>query len=299
MTIQVQFLMSSNPKNLLEALTKTGLPTVTVEAEYGSDVVPGSIATLAHHGPRAGQACPCSYPNNFIRDVGKIGESDLEHIQLAGGLSHIDLDTLGGCAAILGCKPDVSGFWELAEFVDVNGEHKISQSGATEENVRRYYAYAAWHEENKTFSNRDGSVSEVTTKVLEALKIIDRIAKDDPELLKAGDEYKANEAKLNAETFIESRDGVGLRVSSQFVNHLYVTPDGALLKAVVTYKPQVGGITISFADAPKGKNAIQILKELFGEEAGGHAGIAGSPRGKRMSFVDFAAAYQSTIEAVK
>ncbi len=292
--MKVQFLMSCSPVNLKTALADSGNPTVTIEAEYGDNVVPGTLATLAHHGSRAGQAAPCSYPNRFVNKLLRDQETPL-----TAGLSHFDLDTLGGCAAILGCKPEVSGFWELVEFIDVNGMHKLNQSGADEQNIRRLYAFIAWLDDNKIFSDKDGSVADITDKVIQALEVINKIANDDPVLLKAGDECRANEKKLNDETFIESKDGVGLRVSPVFVNHLYTTPEGTPLKAVVSFKPQVGGVTVSFADPPKGKTAVQILQELFGEKAGGHAAIAGSPRGERLDLIDLVSAYEATVDAVK
>ena len=43
--------------------------------------------------------------------------------------------------------------------------------------------------------------------------------------------------------------------------------------------PTVGSITLSFEDGGEKFNAAVIMREFFGPEAGGHAGIAGSPRG--------------------
>ena len=65
---------------------------------------------------------------------------------------------------LLGNKPEVSGFWELAEFVDLNGPHKLGQSGASEENLRRLYAFWAWSRNYRVLSPRDGSVLDVTDK---------------------------------------------------------------------------------------------------------------------------------------
>ena len=281
-----KFLLSSNPANLKVALE--GTASATVEAEYGDACVVGSVITMAHHGPRAGQPAPCSYPNTA-------GEG----VEVAG-LSHFDLDTLGGCMALFGNKPEVSGFWELAEFVDLNGPHKLGQSGASEENLRRLYAFWAWSRNYRVLPPRDGSVLDVTDKVAEGARIVERILADDAELLTAGDAYAKAEGELNKSSFIEAKDGVVVRVSGQFVNHLYTDPDGKAYEAVVGFNTTTGAITVSFADVPtKGKNAGEIVQSLWGKLAGGHAGIAGSPRDKRLGLDDIVRATKTTRSAIR
>lgn len=280
-----KFMVSSNPSNLSAALV--GLRSVTVEAEYGDAVVEGSVLTMAHHGPRTGQQCPCSYENGCVYDIQVVG------------LSHFDLDTLGGCAAILGRKPEAVSFWQLAEFVDLNGAHKLGQSGASEEDLRRLHAFWAWSEKTRVFAPRDGSVADITDKVVAGCEAVEQILGGDEEMLKAGDERKANGEKLNADSFVEAAGGVIARVAAGFVNHLYVDPQGNAQETVVAYTTTTGAITVSFADAPKGKSARDIVQSLWGELAGGHAGIAGSPRDRRMSLADFTAAVEATRAALR
>lgn len=285
----IQFLLSSNPTNLAAALE--GKASATVEAEYGDACVSGSVLTMAHHGPRAGQPAPCSYPNGCAENVEVVG------------LSHFDLDTLGGCAALIGCKPEAQKFWELAEFIDLNGAHKlrdgIEKTGASDEDVAKLFAFWAWSRNFRVFPNRDGSVSDVTEKVIEGCNVLEKIMTGDEALVKAGAVYREAEGKLNTDSFVEAKDGVVVRVSSQFTNHLYNLPDGSAHAAVVSFTTTTGAVTVSFADSPKGKNARQIVQELWGELAGGHAGIAGSPRDRRMSLADLAAAVEATRTALR
>jgi hypothetical protein len=281
----MKFLVASNPGNLQLALGSSA--SATVEAEYGDAVVEGSLLTMAHHGPRAGQPAPCSYPNGCGEGVEVVG------------LSHFDLDTLGGCAALLGRKPEAPGFWELAEFVDLNGPHKLGQSGASEENIRRLHAFWAWSRSVRVFAPRDGSVLDVTDKVAEGIAVVERVLADDPELLAAGDASRKAEAELNSLSFVELSGGVLVRVAGQFVNHLYASPTGEVAEAVVAYTTTTGAVTISFADSPKGKTARELVQSLWGELAGGHAGIAGSPRERRMSLEDLTAAAKATRESLR
>jgi hypothetical protein len=279
--MNTRFLISSNPHNLIQALQQPDERTATVEAEYGDVCVEGNIITMAHHGSRSGQPAPCSYKNGCAREIDLVG------------LSHLDLDSLGGCAAIIGAKPELQGFWGLAEFLDLNGEHKINQSGGNAENLRRFYAFKSWNDSNKIYPPRDGTVLDITDEVLDAVNVLTRIMDDDVELLKQGDLFKKAEEDLNLATFVDERDGVILRVATKFTNHLYTTPDGKIARAVVSFNTLQGSITVSFADTPtKGGAANDIVRELFGDEAGGHAGIAGSPRGKRMKLDDLTAAFE-------
>ncbi|MFA6131979.1 MAG: hypothetical protein WC702_02850 [Patescibacteria group bacterium] len=284
----MRFVISSNPVVLAAALQDK--PSATVEAEYGNAVVEGSVLTMAHHGPRAGQPAPCAYENGCADGVEVVG------------LSHFDLDTLGGCAAILGRKVEAPTFWQLAEFIDLNGAHKLNEgiekTGATPDDVAKLFAFWAWSRNFRVFPNRDGSVSDVTDKVIEGCNVLDKIMNGDADLMKAGTVYKDAEGKLNADSFVEAKDGVVVRVSSQFTNHLYNTPDGKAHAAVVAYTTTTGAVTVSFADSPKGKNARQIVQELWGELAGGHAGIAGSPRDRRMSLIDLTAAVEALRAAL-
>jgi len=287
MNTVIKFRLSSNPQNLEACLAQYDR-TATVEAEYGETLVSGSVITMAHHGSRAGQPAPCSYPN---------GIEKAETIEVVG-LSHIDLDTVGGCMAILGVKPEIPSFWELAEFVDINGPHKLSECNATDEDVRRLYAYWAWSEANKTFAPRDGSVLDVDNQIAEAMRAIRIILDNNEELLKAGDEFKAVGEKLNAETFVEESGGVILRVGPSFVNHLYTSPSKEIAQVVVGFNTTTGGITVSFADKPQGLTAKNIVQEILGDQAGGHAGIAGSPRGIRCSFDDLKKVYDLARDVV-
>jgi len=242
-------------------------PHGTVEAEFGDVVVEGSMVTLAHHGARSGNPAPC------VADVGALPEGCVV------GISHMDLDTLGGLLALMGQKPEAESFWQLAAFVDVNGPHKMEESGASLRDFDRLRAYWAWADSNKVNAPKDGSVLNVTEETVAAGLAVRRILNGYSDMIDAGIEWaKAKEAE-NADSFVDVLDGVILRQSTSFVNHLYVAP-GATVEsvAVVSHNPTWGSVTLSFRDDSTGLNACEIVQELWGSEAGGHKGIAGSPR---------------------
>lgn len=276
----MKFLLSNNPQNLAAER-----PDVTVEAEYGAVTVEGAVLTMAHHGANAGNPAPCAYPNGCAG----------ENVEVVG-LSHLDLDSIGGCMAVLGCKPPAPGFWRIAEFVDLSGPHRLGEANAAPEDVERLRAVWAWSESHRTFPPRDGSVADVTEAVLAFASAVAKVLEGDPEMLRAGREFAERGKALNSATFREVRGSVCLRrTPGGFVNHLYDTPKGDVCKAVVSYNDQTGAVTVSFADTPSGEGARGIVQGLWGPLAGGHAGIAGSPRDQRMSWEDALAAAEAVI----
>lgn len=283
-------ILAASSAAALRAALATFKATGTVEAEYGNDVVEGSALTLAHHAPKwAHNPSPCTRA------------SRLEFLD-AIGLSHFDLDSVGGTLALLGTKPGPDSFWRLAGLVDVKGAHKLAEcqkaAEATDQDVQALNAYWAWarSEKGRVFLPRDGSMD--VTQHIEAHRLtLQYLLVMEPHspavreyvdgLFAAGDAFEKGQAKLNVESFVQMHRGVITRVGPDFANHLYATPEGEAGEAVVHFDTKKGCITVSFAEAPTlDEGARGIVQLLWGKEAGGHLGIAGSPRDRRMSLDD-------------
>jgi len=272
----MKIIISSSPESLATAIA--GKSSATVEAEYGAVCVEGSVLTLAHHGPRSGNPAPCLATNESVR----------EGIDVIG-VSHVDLDALGGVMAIMGVKPSAESFWDLAAFVDTHGAHKLGESNASESNLRALHAFWAWSEQNRCYPPRDGSAQDVTEYVRGACAAITSILEGDETMLAAGDAFRAATRTLNLESFKESSGRVVLRVSDSFVNHLY-DYNGEAFDAVVAYNSKFKSVTVSFANPKETDDACKLVQSLWGVLAGGHKGIAGSPRGQEMTLEDAYAA---------
>jgi hypothetical protein len=67
---------------------------------------------------------------------------------------------------------------------------------------------------------------------------------------------------------------------------------------IVAYNDSLGSITISLADPIKGVSCREVVQTLWGQQAGGHDGIAGSPRGQIMTELDFKNAINAFSQAV-
>lgn len=301
-----RYFVSSSPVSLTRAFID-----VTIEAEYGDVCVEGRLLTLAHHGDRAWAPCPCQYSNR----------PDLAGLDLKVGLSHLDLDSLGGCMAVANRKSNDEYFWLAVARVDVEGPHRLPlilneiaaevAAGCNEieetwyENVysstyerihNALHAYWAWSEKNKVFPARDGSVTDITDKVEEAMDILDRILalSPDKDLIEEGKKWAAAKVALDKDSFVENKDGVIYRVADCFVNHLY--GNGV---CVVAYNTKFKSVTVSLAEAVDGMNCCKIVQSLWGPEAGGHAGIAGSPRGREMTEEDARVLFNEMVQLMK
>jgi len=297
-------LISSNADNLRAALAKYER-TATVEAEYGDAVVNGSIATLAHHGPRKANPCPCQVPNFLGVEFDAIG------------VSHIDLDTLGGIMAVLGIRPTnpmATAFWRVAAYVDVNGVHKLDRFPwldlpySRETVMDMLHAYYAWSEKNRIYAPRDGSALDITEKVMDGVKVWTAFLNSHPGyqnyeyLVEGGKAFAFREGTLNAMSLkaMIVRGGVLFRASDRFVNHLY-TVNGAtfVARAVVGYNTETKAITVSVSDPLPGFSCREYVQSAWGAGAGGHDGIAGSPRDRQFSYDEAeAVAYDLSAELV-
>jgi hypothetical protein len=215
------------------------------------------------------------------------------------GLSHFDLDSLGGVLALQVGKPGTRKFWELAAHVDTHGPHRTHEFPGIDDQVHaQLLAWHAWSEKHRVLPPRDGSVADVTGKVNEARAVLERIFAGDADLLAEGRSLEARTEALNRASFVEEAGLVVVRVSDSFVNHLYRTPEGKVARAVVSFNTATGAITVSFA-GEEAISARDFVQALWGDEAGVHKGIAGSPRGVRMSLVNVCRAADKLQEALQ
>lgn len=259
----------------------------TVEAEYGDFCVEGTKATLAHHGSRSNNPAPCCWSNEL-----PVLESDDEIL-----ISHIDLDTIGGCLALLGTKPKCPEFWKAAAFVDVNGPHHIHELTELQHNMLN--AYYAWSQTQPRV--RYTSVTDVTEVILAHKEIIERIIALDPELIDSGKRWEAEStAATESRLQYESPFIRGFVTDGFFCNAAYYSQKmAAVIPATVSLNTTTRAITIAFADGGRSCSAREIVQRLWGPEAGGHSGIAGSPRGWDITDEELKANFEKVILEVE
>jgi len=240
-------------------------PDATVEAEYGDVVVEGRQYTLAHHAQRyRHMPAPCLFGNlpSFDGDI---------------LISHIDLDTVGGCLALYGRKPDDDRFWQGAAFVDTRGPHRIIELPArTQGMLQAYWAFRSTQERAKY-----GKLCDVTDVVLQHEETIKRIIAGDPDLIGQGKTW-AREIGQKVESCLVSENERlrAFKTGDVFCNAAYYSPSmKKYIPAIVSWNTETCGILISFEDGGAAHDASAVAGKLWGVLASGHVGIAGSPRG--------------------
>ena len=271
-----------------EELFAVGIvPSATVEAEYGEKVIEGKQTTLAHHTDRyKNNPAPCNTPNiPILADDSTIV------------ISHLDLDTLGGIAALMGRKKDEPEFWKAAEFIDLNGPHNLFQ--LDEETRKKYIAYQAYQANHRT--PRFTEITDVTDVVLDYLGIIDKVIDGDKSLIEEGMKWDKQTKGAIEECLVSENDNVRVFNSPNgvFCSASYYSEElGKVIPCTVTFNGKFKSITVAMADGGKQISAKELVQELWGNEAGGHSGIAGSPRGKEMTEEDLEKAAEMAIELI-
>lgn len=257
----------------LEIAKEVVNPVITIEAEYGNKTISGTQYTSAHHGVNSNNPAPCNDKNIPVIQEGIIL------------LSHIDLDSIVGCMRALGNEKVNSLFNGTIEYIDVHGPHHIHKFGLAEKAFMN--AYWAWNE-SRGRKERIEELKDVTQEILESIETIERIANGDKELIDAGIEWSENVQKATEERLIKETEQYRLFSTDRvFCGASYYSPkQERIIPAIISFNEKFKSITLSFEDGGKKHNAVEIMQKLFGNEAGGRPGIAGTPRGKEFSFED-------------
>lgn len=260
-----------------EKLNKKIKISASVEAEYGKNVIKGDIITLAHH-TKEFENCPAPCNN---KDATKLPEGSIIVV------SHIDLDTVGGCLALIGEKPEDHIFWSSAEYIDVNGPQFLYKlDPIVSDQIEAFMS-----EKSKEKHHKYEEIEDVTDEIKKWSKIIKKIINKDEKLLLEGREYKNKVIEEQENCFYLENENYRIffvpKGKNVFCNSAYYSPKSKKLKkCCITFNENLKTITLSFEDGGKRFSAREVVQGLWGSEAGGHAGIAGSPRGKEMNLED-------------
>jgi len=258
---------------------------VTVEAEYGAHIKEGKKQTLAHHagkykgGPAVSTMRPKPISSGTIL------------------VSHLDLDTIIACLDLLGMSDKVSDkVREICGYVDVNGPHRLGDIEISKEDDEKIHAW--WATEEAMERKPRDKITDVTDDIKKAGKILGEIMTHEKGHIEKGKKFKEEGEKLEESSFSDTVGDVIVRKSEQFVNHLY-KHDKKVYKGVAALNTKYNSVTVSQERVVPGVSCKDVVQGLWGSEAGGHDGIAGSPRGKAMTEKDLMDAAKALNEAFK
>lgn len=251
------------------------MPEATVGAEYGDDVIEGKLITLAHRAEKYknnNAACNTDYVP-LLQDNSTII------------VSQLNLDTVAGIGALIGRKEQDSNFWKDVEFLVLNGEHNLFQLDKTSRD--KYIAYKAYQQKNKM--PRITEITDVTEQALEYLDILGKIMNGDKQLIEEGKEWDKRAKEEIEECLVFENDNIRVFDSPEgvFCSASYYSEERQkVIPCTSTLNGRFKAITLAMADGGKELSAKEIVQKLWGSEAGGLAGIAGSPKLKEMTKED-------------
>ncbi|MDR2354930.1 MAG: hypothetical protein LBE16_01915 [Clostridiales Family XIII bacterium] len=239
-------------------------PTASVEAEYGDHTAAGSLVTLAHHGQNSENPAPCVAEVCPLPD----GASIL--------VSHIDLDTVGGCLALMGCKPAHDAFREAAAYIDVAGAHCVHALDAWQRDALN----AVWAWKASLPRENFSELTDVTDRILEWRPVLAEIIGGDLARIETGKRWAAEiAAKVERCVVLDTPQVRGFITDAVFCASSYYSPAGGYIaKATATLDKGKRSVVIAFADGGAERSALALAQKLWGRQAGGRPGIAGSPR---------------------
>lgn len=256
----------------------------TVEAEYGDFCIEGTKVTLAHHGSRSNNPAPCCWTRTL--PVLEDGDEIL--------VSHIDPDTIGGCLALLGIKPECKEFWEAVSFIDVNATHHLHELPQIQQDM-----FNAWRAKLPTVP-RYNKLTDVTNLILEQVEVLERIIALEPTIIEEGRKWaEQNKKDIESKLLGENQNVRAFVTDGTFCSAAYYSENFGVVPATITLNTVTKGITIGFADGGKLYSARELVQKLWGPEAGGHNGVAGSPRGWEKTALDLLKEFEIAISTVE
>lgn len=272
--MNIKILMASSLEKAQEIKERLNGPLATVECEYGNVVIEGAV-TLAHHA-EGWNAAPAIASDNVLEESG-VEVVDGDYILV----SHIDLDTIFGIMNIANDMPFSEEVKKGVNYVDCNGQHNLFKSEVSDEARKVILAYIGYASRNRCPQQED--ITEYVQELIQKFYTQDNY--------EVGLALVEGRAKAAAEYLNAAVGCVALldqpAESNMFgLNSEYII-DGIEYDCIIVFNRKFGSITLSSKAGVKGeKNMATIMKAVFGEEAGGHKGIAGTPRGQRYSLED-------------
>ncbi len=274
-----------------EIISREGeAPIATIEAEYGNTVVEGVKATYAHH--VAGYTtAPALQGNNGDFSVEDILDSSNYIL-----ISHIDLDVICGILSVLNAYDVRDAVKEAVNYIDCNGQHKLGSVKDPEGKafIESYIGIVSKY--RAPFGAED---------VTDYCKMVGNILmgnqQKDVDWAELGAQVLAQKEAEASKATVLKNNGVVLYDAPENVfglNSAY-TVAGEEYNYTVVYSNKFKTITVAAAAGKdQSLNLVEFMQGQFGTEAGGHYGIAGSPRGKEYTLADAMNVFEDITQIV-
>lgn len=248
---------------------------VTIECEYGKNVLEGNLLTLAHHVEEY-KHCPAP----CVVDI----ELELpENAVIA--VSHLDWDVVGALTGLYKKKKNDPSFWNAVEFIDLNGPHHLYRF--SEEIRDKMNAYWCWTSKHYRLPANQKEVTDITFIVEKHVEAIEKILNGDRELLEAGRVWEKHLAKRVEKCLVKENKDLRIFVTNDVkcTSSYYSAKQRSMVPLILEYNTSTKRIRMSSHNSSL--DVVGIMVDYFGEEAGGKEGIACSPRNKEIEWDDW------------
>ena len=200
-------------------------------------------------------------------------------------IDHLVEDVLYGIALLTGRKKSNEELWNLTNFVGRDWMKNFRNlSEEKKDMLAAYKCYEASHR----FQKFD-EITDVTGMVFDYLAATSDIANGDKGKIEDGRKwYRDLERKIESYLVYENENvRVFKSVDGTFCSSSYYSNSQEKeVKSTITKNEKTKSITLAIADGGKEVLARDVVKELWGEDAGGYSAIASSPVGKQMEDFD-------------
>lgn len=268
---------------------------ISIEAEWGDLALeePNVDLSLNHHGPRSNNICPAEVGIKRPYLIDNFKDKDKAYI-----ISHLDADTIFGIMWLEGYlnpKDDTAKkLSEIVAYSDKNGYHKAA---IEYEHLKNTDIGRKWLTIGYLFSRNNkvktGDITTIFKNIVDATKIIIE-SKDIASSVIYQEAYYWNSKKTkNAkDSLVFVNDDMLVFKGKHFYcdnYNLFNEPK----KVIIQYNTNTNSVLLSAYDKDTavdlfGKKGVAgMLQDFFGDEAGGHTAIGGSPRNKYISEKDF------------
>lgn len=261
-------------------------PDITIECEFGDEIIEGRLLTLGHHVVEyMNKPSCCKQLFELLEKNNWRLPENIKQDKYTIGINNPDLDTvltiflLENLDWVKNVMEDITGRIYLRDFVtfadnmDNNGVHTIRYCASYDISAGMVVAYINW------LLNQDSSI-DYKEQIKNGLNFIYKMFNDN-EVVRQYLLHEKNRIDEIMKNHISDNRYGRLFKSAVFCNAEYLGFD-----FIVNFNPIYKSVTLSFKDSGKRFNAKKIMQDIFGEKAGGHLGIAGTPKNEKFDVKD-------------
>ena len=180
---------------------------------------------------------------------------------------------------------EFSDFFSKVGLAELKGIHKLIDDD--DYRVLLGVEALACEAEEEFAQDHNSDATEICESLIEKMK--EALTSKSGEVWERGGKEALRIRDLNISSLVTmTKMGLIVRKSEHgYMDHLFSDPDGNEGLALISYRDDIGKVTISLADEIKGFSCKEVAEELWGESERGDHMRSGSPNGVRISEANF------------